>query len=105
MEDLRGSVSFPRKVSYATLRPEEVRSAAKDTRKAVALSAQSSRDKNLDRELYDITLDEMKRSWLDGPYELEALPRDATVSRRFGVKQGLTMADGTRSFKVRPSMT
>ena len=102
MGDLHGPDSFPRKVSYATLRPEEVRSAAKDTRKAIALSALSSRDKDLDKELYDITLDEVKRGWLDGPFELDALPPDATVSRRFGVKQGSTLADGTRAVKVRP---
>ena len=102
MGDLKGPASFPRKVSYAALRPEQVRAVARDTRRAIVLSAQSSRDTELDRELYDITLDEVKRGWLDGPFDLGALAPDSTVSRRFGVKQGSTNADGSRSFKVRP---
>ena len=66
------------------------------------LSAQSARDSDMDQALYDVTMDEVDRGWLEGPLDFSDLSADATVSRRFGVRQGSTNADGTRVAKVCP---
>ena len=102
MGDIPGPPSFPQKTTFATLTPEQVREVASETRQAIMLSAQSSRDREMDRELLEITLDEVDRGWLEGPIDMGRLMPTATVSRRFGVRQGSTAADGTRVFKVRP---
>ena len=44
------------------------------------LSAQSVRDSDMDQALYDITMDEVSRGWLEGPLDFDELPADATVS-------------------------
>ena len=102
MGDIPGPPSFPQKTTFATLTPEQVREVASETRQAIMLSAQSSRDREMDRELLEITLDEVDRGWLEGPIDMGRLLPTATVSRRFGVRQGSTAADGTRVFKVQP---
>ena len=89
MGDLEGPASLPRKVTYATLTPDQVRSTARDTRRAIMLSAQSARDSDMDQALYDVTMDEVDRGWLEGPLDFSDLSADATVSRRFGAQPTL----------------
>ena len=62
----------------------------------------SSRDGDMDQALYDLTMEEVERGWLEGPIAFDDLPEEATVSRRFGVRQGSRTSDGSRVFKVRP---
>ena len=54
------------------------------------------------KEIHRITLEERDRGWLKGPYKLADLPSGSVLTRRFGVKQSTTLADGTRTFKTRP---
>lgn len=52
--------------------------------------------------VYDATLKEVEQGWLEGPIPLTEMGDRCSVTRRFGVKQFSTEADGSRSCKVRP---
>eukprot|EP00435_Cladocopium_sp_Y103_P075041 s103_g53.t1 len=49
---------------------------------------EASSDAELDREVWDATMAEVKGGTLDGPFELDSLPRGHVVSPRFGIRQG-----------------
>ena len=46
-----------------------------------------SQGESLDREVQTKTLEERDRGWLSGPIEVDQLPPDTIVSRRFGIEQ------------------
>ncbi|CAE7216539.1 unnamed protein product [Symbiodinium natans] len=57
------------------------------TSRAALLSTIKSQGEALDREVQTKTLEERDRGWLSGPIEVDQLPPDAIVSRRFGIEQ------------------
>eukprot|EP00435_Cladocopium_sp_Y103_P035364 s4056_g9.t1 len=61
-----------------------------------------STNKELAAEVYKITVEECERGWLKGPFTLDELPSRSVLTRRFGVQQSSTMADGSRVYKTRP---
>ena len=95
--DLMGHIPeagvFRSKTVPATLTPDEVRRTAKHTRQGILLgAAEGLRDEHALR-LYEITLEERDKGWLQGPIDPSTLDDRASVSRRFAVFQ---------SGKVRP---
>ena len=51
----------------------------------------SSGDHEVDLEVWRQTMDECSKGWLSGPFSAEDVPLDATVSKRFGLKQKHTV--------------
>ena len=96
------SGSFPQRLQHATLTPEQVRGVADLSRIATWKTVGRCNDLDMASEIHRITLEERDRGWLKGPYKWADLARGAVLTRRFGVKQSTTMADGTRTFRTRP---
>ena len=78
---------FSKKVRPASLAPESLRELAPKARAAVIASVRSSGDVQLDKELYEVTLSERDKGFLEGPINVEDFPFAGTVTRRFGVSQ------------------
>jgi len=66
----------------------ELRRRAGTVRKAIVASTKGSGDDEIDMAVFDVTTKEKESGWLHGPYSLEELPHDASVTRRFGIRQG-----------------
>ena len=45
------------------------------------------RDSETDAAVFDKTIEELNCGWLAGPFDLENLPDNAVISRRFGIRQ------------------
>ena len=71
----------------ATLSVEELRSGAKVVRRGIIQATENSVDHPLSEEIHSITMDEVKRGWLQGPIQTGDLPPAASVTRRFGITQ------------------
>ena len=69
------------------------------TRSAVVSRTISSGDPYVDEKIWEKTLEERSKGWLDGPLpgSHESLPPEVSVSRRFGVAQGLRTTGHGRS--------
>ena len=102
MGHLPSSGVFQKSSSFASLMPEHVRKVSGQTRAAIWNSTRSCIDKDVAEAVYEATLDEVKRGWLDGPYELSDLPEGASLTRRFGIMQSSSTSDGVQSKKIRP---
>ena len=72
----------PAKVSVTELAQK-----ASSARPAMLATIGPSGDDDLDEVVFSKTLEELACGWLDGPYDPDALPSDAVVSRRFGIRQ------------------
>ena len=90
---------FNKRKTIANISPDDLRSTARRTRAGILQSMRSSGDLDIDHGVYKATLDELQRGWLHGPYPLSEIPLTASITRRFGIKQG-TREDGTA--KIRP---
>ena len=55
--------------------------------KSIFHSVRSSGDSEVDRIVYEKTLEERDSGWLRGPVDFHELPEKAVLSRRFGLKQ------------------
>ena len=104
--DLMGEIpsggEFSDKSTYATLLPEQVRELAELSRLSIGQAVKkTAHDENCE-EIYKITMDEVSRGWMTGPYELKDLPPGSVLTRRFGINQTSTLGDGSRVSKVRP---
>eukprot|EP00435_Cladocopium_sp_Y103_P055201 s3147_g18.t1 len=104
--DLMGPIpsggAFPCKPLYATLLPEQVREMSALSREATWAAVKRSKGGDMCNEIYKSTLEECQKGWMRGPFSLEELPKDAVLTRRFGVQQTATLADGSRISKFRP---
>ena len=69
--------------------------------KAILFAYKASKDKEVSREVFELTREEKSRGWLDGPHVFP-LPEGAVLTRRFGVRQTSTQADGSTASKTRP---
>lgn len=65
----------------------ELRRRAGTVRKAIVASTKGSGDDEIDRAVFEVTSKEKESGWLHGPYALDELPADASVTRRFGIRQ------------------
>ena len=87
----RDTNTFNSRIRLPAMSVEALNSAACWTRRSIIGSTRSSGDKLLDSQLYEETLADREKGWLDGPYtELqlsELLGDDWVVSRRFGIIQ------------------
>eukprot|EP00438_Fugacium_kawagutii_P010732 Skav213183 [mRNA] locus=scaffold11:233828:234958:- [translate_table: standard] len=104
--DLMGEIPcggiFPFKPLHACLLPEQVREMAGLSKEATWHATRRFKDDQVVADVFDATSEERARGWLEGPFELDELPVDAVLTRRFGVRQSSTLADGSRTFKTRP---
>ena len=66
---------------------EQLRSGAEHNRKSIFYSCRGSGDQDVDRVVYEKTIEEVNSGWLRGPFEFSSLPSDAIINRRFGLKQ------------------
>ena len=102
MGDIPTGSIYPDRPSYATLLPEQVRRMADVARPAIWEAAKKIMDPEVAAEVHRITLEERDKGWLRGPFAPQDLPKEAILTRRFGVKQSSTLSDGSRTMKVRP---
>ena len=66
---------------------EQLRSGAEHNRKSIFYSCRGSGDQDVDKVVYEKTIEEVNSGWLRGPFEISSLPSDAIINRRFGLKQ------------------
>ena len=71
----------------ATLSVDELRAGSKVVRRGIIQAAANSVNHPLAEEIHSITMDEVKKGWLQGPIQVGDLPPTASVTRRFGVSQ------------------
>ena len=79
---------LPGKLVPATLRAEDVQACAPRVQSALKASLGSSGDHATDLELWDKTLAEASKGWLEGPFEWDTLRADEVPSHRFPLRQG-----------------
>ena len=81
---------FPEREKKADLEIQDLWAMAADIRPSVLATCRPSGDDALDQQLIDITNDEVKKGWLEGPFEPEDLDHLGCwiPSRRFAVVQG-----------------
>ena len=104
--DLMGSIRtggvFPHKPLFATLLPEQVREMSGMARIATWNAVRRGRDNEMCQEIFDATIEECDKGWMRGPFSIEQLPESSILTRRFGVRQSATLADGSKVVKFRP---
>ena len=79
---------FQKKRRYATMAVSELKRLAPLTRRGIYNSTVSCGDPEIDEAVYTVTKNELAKGWLSGPHDFEDLPETASLTRRFGVKQG-----------------
>eukprot|EP00435_Cladocopium_sp_Y103_P038892 s848_g10.t1 len=94
--------AFPLKPLHATLLPEQVMEMASLSRDATWASVRRGKNHEMCQEIYKSVLDECGRGWMRGPFSFSEIPHYAVLTRRFGVQQTSTLADGSRVSKFRP---
>lgn len=77
---------FESKFRPAVLTVEQLKSSSFSQRTKNFYSSRSSGDE-VDKVVYDKTLEEVKAGWAVGPLELDSLPQHCVLSRRFGLRQ------------------
>jgi len=89
--DLVGEVKpfgiFEKSLKPAERTVQQLREASKSERMLDFFKCSSSGDKEIDDMVYSKTLEEVEFGWATGPLQLEDLPGDAVISRRFGLRQ------------------
>ena len=78
---------FARRIRPAVLSCTELRRVAEICRDSLLQSVASSGDRELDSQLYAATLKEVTKGYLQGPVNPDSIPKGATLTKRFGVKQ------------------
>ena len=101
MGPLPDSGAMPKKNTFASLTPAEVREQSFATNCAIFNACRGSKDSVVSSEVYRLTCEEKERGWLDGPHTFP-LPPGSVLTRRFGVLQSSTQADGSSVDKTRP---
>ena len=102
MGPIRTGGVFPHKPLFATLLPEQVREMSGLARSATWSAVKKGRENEMCQEIFDATIEERDKGWMRGPFTFEQLPEGSILTRRFGVRQSATMADGSKVVKFRP---
>ena len=100
MGPLPKSDVFPAKHTYATVTLDQVRSVCSATRQAVWHSLRKVLDADIAEDIYRITVEEVNRGWLSGPFDIKDLGPNESLTRRFGISQD--SSDGVQAKKTRP---
>jgi hypothetical protein len=83
--------TFNSRIRLPAMSEEALGSASRWTRRAIIGSTRSSGDHQLDVQLFDETVADRDKGWLDGPYSeaqlTDMLGHDWVASRRFGISQ------------------
>ena len=89
--DLTGALPrsgvFSQKFRPASMTCEDLRKVSELSRSVVIESLQSSGDPELDRGLFEATMKEVEKGFLEGPVCRSSLPPGSTLTKRFPVKQ------------------
>ncbi|CAE7276538.1 unnamed protein product [Symbiodinium sp. CCMP2592] len=100
--EIPSSSVLPKKTTVASLSVEDVRIATPANQRAIWEATRTCRDPEITSEVYRFTLEERDKGWLTGPFTLADVPETAIVTRRFGVRQGLTTTATGVAAKIRP---
>ena len=89
--DLTGSLPpsgvFSHKFRPASMTCDDLRKVSELSKSVIIESLQSSGDHDLDVGLYEATLKEVEKGFLEGPIHPSSLPLGSTLTKRFPVKQ------------------
>ena len=89
--DLTGSLPrsgvFSQKFRPASMTCKDLRKVSDLGREALLGTVQSSGDSEIDRGLFEATVKEVEKGFIEGPVEKESLPAGSTLTKRFPVKQ------------------
>ena len=89
--DLTGALPrsgvFSQKFRPASMTCEDLRKVSELSRSVIIESLQSSGDPELDQGLFEATLKEVEKGFLEGPVCRSSLPPGSTLTKRFPVKQ------------------
>ena len=89
--DLTGSLPpsgvFSHKFRPASMTCDDLRKVSELSKTVIIESLQSSGDHELDVGLYEATLKEVEKGFLEGPIDPSSLPLGSTLTKRFPVKQ------------------
>ncbi|CAE7790276.1 unnamed protein product [Symbiodinium sp. CCMP2592] len=100
--EIPSSSVLPKKTTVASLSIEDVRIATPANQRAIWEATRTCRDPEIASEVYRLTLEERDKGWLTGPFSLADVPETAIVTRRFGVRQGVTTTATGVAAKIRP---
>ncbi|CAE7226760.1 unnamed protein product [Symbiodinium sp. CCMP2592] len=100
--EIPSSSVLPKKTTVASLSIEDVRIATPANQRAIWEATRTCRDPEIASEVYRLTLEERDKGWLTGPFSLADVPETAIVTRRFGVRQGVTTTANGVAAKIRP---
>ncbi|CAE7572936.1 unnamed protein product, partial [Symbiodinium sp. CCMP2592] len=89
-------------VNWYEIYRTDVRIATPANQRAIWEASRTCRDPEITSEVYRLTLEERDKGWLTGPFTLADVPETAIVTRRFGVRQGLTTTATGVAAKIRP---
>ena len=85
---VKESGHFARTFKPALITVELLERKASDINKSIlAATIVSSGSEECDRYVYEETVKEVSRGWLEGPIELASMPEGSSISRRFGIWQ------------------
>ena len=93
---------FPVKHTFATVTQDQVRSVCTATRQAVWHSLRKVLDADIADDIHRITVEEVNRGWLSGPFDIKDLGPNESLTRRFGISQTSSSSDGVQTKKTRP---
>ena len=78
---------LPTKFTPALLTDQSLHAQSKLRRKHIERDCAGSGDAEIDKEVWEQTLQECEKGWLRGPLQPQQVPDDAPVSKRFGLRQ------------------
>eukprot|EP00438_Fugacium_kawagutii_P016271 Skav232599 [mRNA] locus=scaffold2282:11506:13323:+ [translate_table: standard] len=85
--ELPKSGVFDRHFRLAKISCDNLRTYAKVSRDSILKTVSSSGEEELGRGLWEATLKEVSKGFLEGPVELESMPSDSLLTKRFPVRQ------------------
>ena len=78
---------LPAKFVPAVMTPEGLKEQSRLLRPTLEASPKGSGDNEVDRQVWEQSLQEAKTGWISGPMPSSAVPETAPLARRFGLKQ------------------
>lgn len=85
--EVEESGHFPKHFKPAMISTSMLEERSKDINGAIISSTRSSGDVECDRFVYEETMKEVDRGWLEGPFPIFELEEGSSISRRFGLWQ------------------
>ena len=85
--DVAETGMLPFKFTPAVLTRDALRLQSELRRRTLLLDPKGSGDAEVDKEVWNQTLEEKNKGWLIGPIPHDKVPADAPISKRFGLRQ------------------